>query len=343
MSVLYTRVSDINEKVKDASLTITQWRVLFSINESTSVEEIKEYVDDELDQIKGALDALLEEHLIETDSETEDVAIDESADVPIIEEAEPEVVSIEEDHVEEEAVEAPEIDMDDVEEEVVFEEETTDEIIIEEDDVEIETSEDDIIIDDVEIEAEVVEEDIIIEEESIEIEEEDIILEETEEVSEDISVEEDVLIEEEPEIVEESVAIEEDVIEDTPEEPAAPTSSGNSKKIMVIDESIVIRKMVEIAFEDLEFEIIGHPSGEAALENATQDNADVYLIDSALKDIKSVDLMSQIKAKKDAPVIMFCTKTNPQLAKEVEAAGCDGIVSKPFNDEDLINKVNELT
>ena len=100
--------------------------------------------------------------------------------------------------------------------------------------------------------------------------------------------------------------------------------------------------MVEIAFEDLNFTIVGYSSGEDALAKIDAENADIYLVDSALKDMKSIALMNQLKEKNNSPVLMFCTKTNPQLGKEVEAAGCNGLVSKPFNDDDLLKKVNDL-
>ena len=134
MSVLYTRVLDINEKVKKLSLTITQWRVLFAVNENTSLEDIKSYVDDDENIINDALHLLLNESLLNAAGETVK-AVKKPVIVEKVVESIPEVVEEEivEDIIEDEVIIEDDIEIDSTIEEAMSED-FEEEFIIEDDD-----------------------------------------------------------------------------------------------------------------------------------------------------------------------------------------------------------------
>jgi CheY-like chemotaxis protein len=334
-------VKEIDEKVKDIALTITQWRILFAINENTEIDQIAKYVEESKDSVLEALKPLLEKELIfeNTPKEDENDFVSGSSEEAIEEELIEE--SFEDDFFEDDS--ALEIETDEVED--VFEDEVMDVSEIEEEDI-FETEDAEIEIFD---ESNEDGSDEIIEEELIEVGEESIeIFDETEntleEEEESIEIVEDIEEQEnevqlEEQTVEEVLEIEE---ESTSEVEKEQTVSGNTKTIVVIDESIVIRKMVEIAFEDLGMAISDFANGEEAKEKIDTVSPHLVIIDSALKDVKSIELMNIFKEKFSAPVIMFGTKTNPQLSDAVTKAGADAVVNKPFNDADLIEKVQSL-
>lgn len=303
MAALYSRIQDINDKVNDLSLSMSQWRVLFAINEGTSLETIKELTDEEEASIKSAVDTLSSMKLVLVEGEDEAPAPTASNEEKITE--------------------------------TVVAEETIEEVV-----EETPTIEDPV--------EEVVEEHIDLSESSIE----DIVEEAVEEspIEEEIVgdiVEETIEVEAMEEVVEEEVV--EEAVEETPaveekeEAPAASEATASAEgKIVVVDDSIVIRKMVELALENEAVEVIGYSSGQTTIDNFDSDQASLYIVDMAVPDLSGIEVVKKIKAKKDIPTMMFASKNSAADEDKLKAEGVNDFVPKPFRDDDLVAKIKAL-
>lgn len=115
-----------------------------------------------------------------------------------------------------------------------------------------------------------------------------------------------------------------------------------TKAILVIDDSIVIRKMVEIALEDENFTLHTAVSGKDGLALIDEKNPDLIILDLMLPDINGIDLLKTVKASKGIPVIMLSGKDSPQMVEKARAEGADAFLPKPFKDEELVDKIKEL-
>lgn len=125
--------------------------------------------------------------------------------------------------------------------------------------------------------------------------------------------------------------------------PEEETISDVSKKtIMVIDDSIVIRKMIEIALEDEDFNIITAISGKEGLEAIEARQPNLIILDMMLPDMNGIEVLKTIKGSKKVPVIMLSGKDSPQLIESAKEVGVDDFLPKPFRDEDLVEKVKSL-
>lgn len=327
MGATFTRVEDINDKVHDLSLTITQWRVLFAVNEATSVETIKEMVNEGEDEILAAAAKLVESGLLSQEGELPASAAPETAvesapepepvAEPVVEatpepepQAEPEVVP----EPEPEIVPEPELEAPvEAEPEAPVEEDI--DMSIESD---IEISEDD-------------SDDSSEDETSFENLTDEIIEPEIEASPEVAEVEAEPVAEPEPEPTPEPVA--------EAEAPAA--ASGSGGKIYVVDDSIVIRKMVELALEDTGIEVIGFSSGKDAIDNMNNDKPGLAIIDVGLPDISGIEIMKKIKSSLNIPVLIFSNKNTPADEDSLSSEGADGFMPKPFRDDVLLSMVTE--
>jgi len=115
-----------------------------------------------------------------------------------------------------------------------------------------------------------------------------------------------------------------------------------SNKILVIDDSIVIRKMVEIALEDEEFGIHTAVNGKDGLSKLDSVKPSLVILDLMLPDIGGIELLKTIKASMNIPVIMLSGKDSPQMVEKAKNEGADEFLPKPFRDEDLISKIKAL-
>jgi CheY-like chemotaxis protein len=375
----YRRVTDIDEKIKNVSLPYFYWKVLFLVLEETNIDELVKTLNSDEKTVQEALDSLEQNGILESDS----VGVDTVDEIPeeVVEESKEEIEPIEEILEEsEESKEEPEEvvaeiiseTVEDIEEtkteeldepiaelldEVVEEPEEESELIIEEESEkqpeELEEPTDQVLEDLIEEEFKI-EETEEKEEETKEPESEGInletledTLEETAEVetteddeSTDISSFIDDLGGEEELDAPQQEAVKEELVKE--EKPKA-KSSANVKTIMVVDDSIVIRKMVEIALEDGDYNIVTSNSGKDGLTLLDEENPDLVIVDMTLPDMNGIDLLKTVKASKGIPVIMLSGKDAPQLIESAKAAGADDFLPKPFRDDDLIEKVKNLT
>ena len=140
----------------------------------------------------------------------------------------------------------------------------------------------------------------------------------------------------------------EEVVEEAPQpevvEPEEPTAeeSADMKTILVVDDSIVIRKMVEIALEDENYKIETAVSGKDGLAILDDKNPNLMILDLMLPDINGIDLLKTVKASKGIPVIMLSGKDSPQMVEKARSEGADAFLPKPFKDDELVAKIREL-
>ncbi len=348
MDKSYKRIENIDEKIQKVKLSYAGWRTLFLIDEETPASKISEILSEEPANVNVEIDHLLEAGLImeleatepdtkadaekieevipvseaETKEEPEDM---ETAEVPIIEE-EPEESPA--DQVEE--ADEPKNIEDQLEEfpasEEVFSELPDEKIDLKEEDETIFMEEKD-------AEEAVLEEEVPAEEDlEINIHDES----QTESGMLDVDFGEEPA-KEEPEKEEQSKP--EPVVE-TPA-PAAPDAQGEPS-VLVVDDSIVIRKMVEIALENEGLAIHTAVSGKDGLDKIDQLSPALIILDLMLPDINGIDILKTVKASRNIPVIMLSGKDSPQMVEKAKEAGADAFLPKPFKDDELKEQIKAL-
>lgn len=128
---------------------------------------------------------------------------------------------------------------------------------------------------------------------------------------------------------------------------ATPAVSGKAggRKILVVDDSIVIQKMVEIALENEQVQLSAAMKGEDAVRVAQEFQPALILLDIMLPDMSGLDVMKQIRALggnfESIPIVVLSGKDSPQDKDTALSNGANDFLTKPFHDEDLLSKVHE--
>ena len=136
------------------------------------------------------------------------------------------------------------------------------------------------------------------------------------------------------------------------EEPAKKTvakpavvTPGEGNRIMIIDDSIVIQKMVEIALENESFDLVNVMKGEEAVKTVQETEPDLVFLDMILPDANGVDVMNSIRQLggkfETVPIVMLSGKDSPQDKETAISNGATDFLAKPFHDEDLIEVVHK--
>ena len=113
--------------------------------------------------------------------------------------------------------------------------------------------------------------------------------------------------------------------------------------LLAIDDSVTMRKVLEITFASPDFRVVTANSPDAALQKLKRDKPDLVISDLSLDAMNGYDLCKAIKkASPGTPVILLSSKQNAFDAAKGTAAQADDHMDKPFDTQQMIDKVKKL-
>lgn len=117
-------------------------------------------------------------------------------------------------------------------------------------------------------------------------------------------------------------------------------------KLLLADDSVTIRKVVELTFADEGFDVACASTGEEAMEKFVEFKPDMVIADVHMPEPTGYQICERIKqneATKHIPVLLVVGSFEPFDQTEAERVGADGFLTKPFQSiRDLIIRVDEL-
>jgi CheY-like chemotaxis protein len=117
------------------------------------------------------------------------------------------------------------------------------------------------------------------------------------------------------------------------------------KKILLADDSITIQKVVELTFSDADYEVTAVNNGAKAIGKLTEMRPDIILSDIIMPEKNGYEVCEYVKSHpeyRNIPVVLLTGTFEPFDPDRAEKAGCDAVVTKPFESQSLIQKVEEL-
>jgi CheY-like chemotaxis protein len=117
------------------------------------------------------------------------------------------------------------------------------------------------------------------------------------------------------------------------------------KKILLADDSITIQKVVELTFSDGDYEVTAVNNGAKAINKLGEMRPDIILSDIIMPEKNGYEVCEFVKSHPDyrsIPVILLTGTFEPFDPDRADKAGCDAVVTKPFESQSLIHKVDEL-
>src|SRR5256885_8294157 len=117
------------------------------------------------------------------------------------------------------------------------------------------------------------------------------------------------------------------------------------KKILLADDSITIQKVVELTFSDGDYEVVAVNNGSKAIQKLAETRPDIILSDIIMPEKNGYEVCEYVKSHpefRNIPVVLLTGTFEPFDPDRADKAGCDAVVTKPFESQSLIQKVEEL-
>jgi CheY-like chemotaxis protein len=117
------------------------------------------------------------------------------------------------------------------------------------------------------------------------------------------------------------------------------------KTILLADDSITIQKVVELTFSEADYRVICVSTGGQALKKVAEARPDIILLDVIMPEKNGYEVCEQLKrnpSTRGIPVLLLTGTFEPFDKKRADAAGANGHVTKPFESQVLVGKVEEL-
>src|SRR5579862_4473875 len=118
-----------------------------------------------------------------------------------------------------------------------------------------------------------------------------------------------------------------------------------SHTLLLADDSVTIQRVIELTFADEDIKVIAVSDGDQAIARVNADPPDIVLADVGMPGKNGYEVAQYIKSRPafaHIPVVLLTGAFEPVDQVRANAAGCDGVLAKPFEPQLVIGRVKEL-
>ena len=117
------------------------------------------------------------------------------------------------------------------------------------------------------------------------------------------------------------------------------------RKILVVDDEPQIVRLLALRLKAKKFDVVSAYDGYQCVQVAKEELPDLILLDIKMPlggGIKAFEKMKSISSTSNIPVIFITAFPSVKVKKLVMEMGAEDFVSKPFNSDLLIDKINKV-
>jgi CheY-like chemotaxis protein len=115
--------------------------------------------------------------------------------------------------------------------------------------------------------------------------------------------------------------------------------------LLLADDSVTIQRVIELTFAEEDITVIAVGDGREAIERVQSERPDIVLADIGMPERDGYEVAAFIKGTPELahiPVLLLTGAFEPIDEGRAKAAGCDGVLVKPFEPQMVISRVKDL-
>lgn len=113
----------------------------------------------------------------------------------------------------------------------------------------------------------------------------------------------------------------------------------NSPTLLVIDDEVQIRKLLEISLEANGYKVIFAVDGKDGIRLAASHQPDLILLDLGLPDMNGQDVLLQLREWYSHPIIILSVKSAENEIVQALDNGANDYMTKPFRTQELLARI----
>jgi CheY-like chemotaxis protein len=115
------------------------------------------------------------------------------------------------------------------------------------------------------------------------------------------------------------------------------------RRILLADDSVTIQKVIELTFMDEDYEVRAVSNGDEALALLPEVNPDFVIADVHMPGANGYEVCRRSKQLlPEVPVLLLVGTFEPFDEAQTRAVGADSFLKKPFDSQELLQRVQEL-
>jgi len=118
-----------------------------------------------------------------------------------------------------------------------------------------------------------------------------------------------------------------------------------AKKILVVDDSAVVRQVQEAVLTKAGYEVVSANGGKEAVAKLEIATFNLILTDLNMPDMDGVSLIKAVRGSNKhrlTPIVMITTESKDSKKQEGRSAGATAWVVKPFTPDQLLSVVKRI-
>lgn len=116
-------------------------------------------------------------------------------------------------------------------------------------------------------------------------------------------------------------------------------------KIVVADDDIDIRELVEFKLSSLGHDVVAVADGGAAIEACREHRPDMAVLDVMMPGVSGLDAIKALRADNDLhdlPVMLLTARAQESDVDAGFDSGADDYITKPFSPKELASRIDAL-
>lgn len=115
--------------------------------------------------------------------------------------------------------------------------------------------------------------------------------------------------------------------------------------ILVADDSVTMRRILELTFQGEDASVTAVENGDSALRKASEMTPDIVFADLSMQGMDGYALATAIKSQpglERTAVVVMASQKHPYDEEKGKAAGVDDHIIKPFDTQNVIDRVKQV-
>jgi CheY-like chemotaxis protein len=116
-------------------------------------------------------------------------------------------------------------------------------------------------------------------------------------------------------------------------------------RILVVEDSAVIRRLIEVCLRAADLEIVTRDDGKSGLQAVGSESPDLVVLDIGLPGMDGWEVLDRIRrdeTTKNIPVVVLTAHAEEESRRRANEGGADAFVTKPFQPNDFRSTVLSL-